>query len=161
MTTESYNSRTGNTPGSTALATNSYIGELATPQSRLIAFLIDCAIFGASLGIGWLIWFIILSEKSTTPGHHLMGQLIVDATTGKPLARGKLVLREVLLKGIGQWILGSFLFFLNYIVDGAFLFTDKKRTVHDLIVGSQVIQRSNKTIVNKLGADEVDGWLSQ
>lgn len=136
-------------------------GVIATPQSRLIAFLLDGAIFALSFGIGWLIWFIILSERSTTPGHHLMGQVIVDAQSGKPLGRGKVILREILLKGLAQWILGSFLFFLNYIADGALLFTAKRCTIHDLIVGSQVIQRSDRTIVDKLKADEVDSWLSQ
>ena len=136
-------------------------GPLATPQSRLIAFVIDAVIFGFGLGIVWVIWFITLAERGTTPGHYLMGQVVVDAKTGEVFGWKKMVIREVLIKGIVHWILGSFLFMANYIVDGSFILTSKQRTLHDLMVGSQVIQCSDKTIIRKLKVDEIDGWLNK
>ena len=137
------------------------IGELATPQSRLIAFLLDALIFSLGLGVVWIIWFITLADKGSTPGHHLMGQIVVDAKTGKLFGWKKMVVREVLIKGVVHWILGSFLFMANYIIDGTFILTSSKRTLHDLAVGSQVIQKSNKTIINKLKVGEVDNWLNK
>lgn len=137
------------------------LGPLATPQSRLIAFLLDAAIFGFGLGIVWIIWFITLAKKGTTPGHYLMGQVIVDAKSGELFGWKKMVVREVLIKGLLQWILGGFLFMANYIVDGSFIFTSTQRTLHDLMVGSQVIQCSDKTIIKKLKVEEVDGWLNK
>lgn len=136
-------------------------GDLATPQSRLIALLLDALIFGLGFGVVWIIWFITLAEKGTTPGHHLMGQVIVDADTGIPFGWKKMVIREILIKGVLHWILGSFLFMANYIIDGAFILTSTQRTLHDLAIGSQVIQRSNKTILRKLNGDEVDNWLNK
>ncbi len=136
-------------------------GPLATPQSRLIAFAIDAVIFGFGLGIVWVIWFITLAEKGTTPGHYLMGQVVVDSKSGEVFGWKKMVIREVLIKGILQWILGSILFMANYIVDASFIFTNKQRTLHDLMVGSQVIQCSDKTIIRKLKVDEIDGWLNK
>ena len=136
-------------------------GELATPQSRLIALIIDALIFGLGFGVVWIIWFITLAEKGTTPGHHLMGQVVVDSETGIPFGRKKMVIREVLIKGVLHWVLGSFLFMANYIIDGAFILTSTQRTLHDLAVGSQVIQRSDKTILRKLNVDEVDNWLNK
>lgn len=140
---------------------NTINGELATPQSRLIALLLDALIFGLGFGVIWIIWFITLAEKGTTPGHHLMGQVVVDADTGVPLGWKRMAIREVLIKGVLHWILGSFLFMANYIIDGAFIFTSTQRTLHDLVVGSQVIQRSDKTILRKLKVDEVDTWLNK
>ena len=136
-------------------------GDLATPQSRLIALVLDALIFGLGFGVVWIIWFITLAEKGTTPGHHLMGQVIVDADTGIPFGWKKMVIREILIKGVLHWILGSVLCMANYIIDGAFVLTSTQRTLHDLAIGSQVIQRSNKTILRKLNGDEVDNWLNK
>ena len=136
-------------------------GSLATPQSRLIAFVIDVAVFAIGLGIIWIIWFITLAEKGTTPGHYLMGQVVVDAKTGRLLGWKKMVVREILIKGLLQWLLGSVLFMANYIVDASFIFTSRQRTLHDLVIGSQVIQCSDKTIIRKLKIDEIDGWLNK
>jgi uncharacterized RDD family membrane protein YckC len=140
---------------------NSPIGILATPQSRLIALLIDVLIFGLGFGVVWLVWFITLADRGTTPGHHLMGQVVVDAHTGQSFGWKKMVVREILIKGILHWILSSFLFMANYIVDGAFILNRNQRTLHDLVVGSQVIQLSDKTIIKKLSVDEVDNWLNK
>jgi uncharacterized RDD family membrane protein YckC len=136
-------------------------GELATPQSRLIALIIDALIFGLGFGVVWIIWFITLAEKGTTPGHHLMGQVVVNDQTGVPFGWKKMVVREIFIKGVLHWILGSFLFMINYLIDGAFILTKKQRTIHDRMVGSQVIQRSDKTIIRKLKVDEVDNWLNK
>lgn len=119
-------------------------GSLATPQTRLVAFMIDGFIFGITLGVGWIIWLAILAQRGTTPGHHLMGQKIVDNSSGKNLSVIKILIRELLIKGLFSWIIGGMTMMLNYVIDGAFIFTEKKRTVHDLIMGSTVIQvRSN------------------
>lgn len=140
---------------------NNSIGEIATPQSRLIALLIDALIFGFGFGVVWLIWFAYLAERGTTPGHHLMGQVIVDAHSGQRFGWKKMVIREILIKGVAHWILGSFLFMANYIVDGAFILNRNQRTLHDLLIGSQVIQVSDKTIINKVKIDQVEDWLNK
>ena len=146
--------------GSNRSAVNT-LGALATPQSRLIAYLIDFAVFGFGLGVIWIIWFITLAEKGTTPGHYLMGQIVVDAKTGQRFGWKKMVIREILIKGLFNWLLGSVVFMANYIVDASFIFTSRKRTLHDLMVGSQIIQCSDKTIIRKLKVDEIDGWLNK
>lgn len=144
-----------------APSSNTFIGTVATPQSRLIALLIDALIFGLGFGVVWLIWFVMLADRGTTPGHHLMSQVVVNVHTGQKFGWKKMVVREILIKGILHWILGSFLFMANYVVDGAFILNRNQRTLHDLIVGSQVIQISNKTIIEKLKLDAVDHWLNK
>ena len=130
--------------------TKTAIGVPATPQSRLIALILDGLIFGLGFGVIWIVWFITLADKGTTPGHHLMGQTVVDVSTGETFGWKKMAIRELLIKGVLHWVLGSFLFMTNYIIDGAFIFRSSQRTLHDLLVGSQVIQSSEKTIIHKL-----------
>jgi hypothetical protein len=130
--------------------TKTAIGIPATPSSRLIALLLDGLIFAFGFGIVWFIWFITLAEKGTTPGHYLMGQTIVDSRTGESFGWKKMAIRELFLKGLLQWVLGSFLFMINYIIDGAFLLMNSRQTLHDLAIGSQVIQSNEKTIMHKL-----------
>lgn len=140
---------------------HSYRGELATPQSRLIAFLLDAVVLTFGLGIIWLIWFITLAEKGTTPGHYLMGQVIVDSKSGATFGWKKMLVRELLVKGLLQWLLSGLMFYCNYLIDGAFIFNRSNRTLHDMVVGSQVIQKSDNTIIKKLNLEKVDSWLER
>lgn len=123
---------------------------LATPQSRIVAYLIDLILFGITFGVGWLIWFFMIAERGTTPGHDLMGQQVVSAKNGDPLSLGKMALREILLKGIFATVLGSMTMFLNYILDGAFIFRDDRRAIHDHLLGTKVVQARSSTVFDKL-----------
>ena len=123
---------------------------LATPQSRIIAYLIDLTLFGVTFGVGWLIWFFMVAGRGTTPGHDLMGQRVVSAKTGEPLSIGRMVLRELLCKGILATVLGSMTLFINYLVDAAFMFRENRRALHDLLLGSEVVQVRSSTLLDKL-----------
>ena len=123
---------------------------LATPQHRLISFILDAVLFSITFGVGWIIWFLAIAVRGTTPGHDLMGQKIVDHRTGRPLRLGRMLVREFLIKGIFTWLIASFTMCINYIVDGAFIFRDDRRTVHDLILGTDVIQDRNSELLKKL-----------
>lgn len=129
---------------------HSRAASLATPQSRIAAFFIDLTLFGVTFGVGWLIWFFIIAERGTTPGHDLMGQVVVNGKTGEPLSLGKMVLRELLLKGLLASILGSMTMFINYLIDGGFMFRADRRALHDYLVGSEVMQMRSSTILEKL-----------
>lgn len=124
--------------------------ELATPQTRAIAFILDAVLMGLLLGVGWFIWFLMIAGRGTTPGHDLMGQVIVDAKSGKPATFGKMFIRECLVKGILSMFLASMTMFINYIVDGAFLFREDRRTLHDHLIGTDVVQSRTTTLLEKL-----------
>ena len=125
------------------------VTQLATPQMRLVAFFLDGIIFSLSFGIGWCAWFFITAKDGATPGHFLMGQKVVSSTGGEVISWQKMVLREIFVKGILMWVIAGFTMMLIYILDGAFLFTEKRRTIHDLLLGTTVIQSSEETILTK------------
>ena len=124
--------------------------DLATPQTRIVAFILDAILMGLLLGIGWFIWFVMVAGRGTTPGHDLMGQIIVDRKTGQPLSFGKMLIRECLLKGILSMLLASMTMFISYIVDGAFIFRDERRALHDYLIGTEVIQERSSILFEKL-----------
>ena len=126
------------------------LAELATPQTRIIAFILDAVLMAALLGVGWFIWFLMIAGRGTTPGHDLMGQVIVDAKTGKPASFGKIFIRECLIKGLLSMFLASVTMLINYIVDGAFLFRDDRRTVHDHLLGTKVVQSRRTALLDTL-----------
>jgi len=123
---------------------------LATPQSRLIAYILDGAIFGCTLGVGWIIWFFTLAGRGTTPGHELMGHQVRDIRTGLPASAAKMVIRECIVKGVISWTLASFTALLNYVIDGAMIFREDRRAVHDHLLGTEVVQIRKETIFEKL-----------
>jgi uncharacterized RDD family membrane protein YckC len=123
---------------------------LATPQSRLIAYVLDGFIFGCTLGIGWFLWFCITATRGTTPGHDLMGHEVRDTRTGLPASVFKMFLRECFVKGIVSWTLASITFLLNYLIDGAMIFREDRRTAHDHLLRTEVIQVRDITIFDKL-----------
>ena len=70
---------------------------------RLWATILDGLLFVVTCGIGWLIWDIVLWQKSTSPAKKMLNLKIVDIKTGAPASMQQMLLREVL----GKLILGS------------------------------------------------------
>ena len=56
---------------------------IASPGVRLGAFLLDCVFAVITLGIGWIIWSLVVWGKGTTPGHQVLKVYIVDAKTNQ------------------------------------------------------------------------------
>jgi uncharacterized RDD family membrane protein YckC len=80
-------------------------GQLSSPGRRLGAHVLDSLLGIVTLGIGWIIWFLIIAETGRTPGKSLMNMVTVDATTGQPIGFGRMAARELLLKGLGAYII--------------------------------------------------------
>jgi uncharacterized RDD family membrane protein YckC len=123
---------------------------LATPQTRIVAFILDAILMGLLLGIGWFIWFVMIAGRGTTPGHDLMGHVIIDRKTGQPASFGRMLIRECFLKGILSMFLASLTMFINYIIDGAFIFREDRRAIHDYLIGTEVIQERSSALFEKL-----------
>ena len=146
----SYSQHSSTERPSTHRASSAYHSGLATPQTRIVAFILDAVLMGALLGVGWFIWFIMIAGRGTTPGHDLMGQVIVDRKTGQPASLGKMFIRECLLKGILSMFLASMTMCINYIINGAFIFRDDRRTIHDHLLGTEVVQQRSSLLYEKL-----------
>ena len=115
--------------------------ELATPGARLGSYLLEVLLAVVTLGLGWLIWSLVIWGHGTTPGHKVRKQYIVNERTGKELTWGQMFVREFLIKGLLVPMLSALSFGIVYLVDSLMVTRDDRKTLHDRICGSVVVQR--------------------
>jgi uncharacterized RDD family membrane protein YckC len=113
---------------------------LASPGARFGSYLMEYLLLFVTLGVGWLIWSLIVWDKGTTPGHQVLKQTIVDEKTHEPFSWGRMALRELIFKGLIGAVLAAISFGIFFIVDSLFVTRDDRRTIHDRMAGSVVIQ---------------------
>jgi uncharacterized RDD family membrane protein YckC len=114
---------------------------LASAGARLGAHLMEALLSVITLGIGWLIWSFVEWGKGTTPGHKVLKQYIVDEKTGETFGWGRMALREIVIKSLLCGILYIVTFSVFYFIDSLMVVRDDRRTIHDRISGSLVVQR--------------------
>jgi uncharacterized RDD family membrane protein YckC len=114
--------------------------QLASVQARLGSFLLDLGLMIVTLFIGWVIWNLFTWKTGQTPAKRLLQQVVVDAKTGEVFTWSRMALREFAVKGAAGNIISGATNGISFVADSLFVFRDDRRTVHDLIVGSQVIQ---------------------
>ena len=114
--------------------------QLASVQARLGSFLLDLGLLIVTLFIGWAIWNLFTWKTGQTPAKRILRQVVVDANTGEVFSWSRMALREFAVKGAAGNIASGATSGVTFVVDSLFVFREDRRTVHDLIVGSKVIQ---------------------
>jgi len=69
----------------------------ATPQHRLGGKAVEAGLNFVTLGIGWLIWNLIVWTDGRTPGHQVLKMRIYSTDTGKPASWGHMALRQFVI----------------------------------------------------------------
>ena len=129
-------------PNSPLPGPRSVAGEpIATPAVRLGAYALDLVLVIFTLIIGWIVWSLVVWGRGTTPGHQIVRLYVVDAKTGRTASWGHMALREFVMKGIVGSIASSITFGIYFVVDSLFVVRDDRKTLHDLMVSTQVVQR--------------------
>lgn len=88
---------------------------LASRGQRLSGHVLEMALFGLTLGIGWALWFLSTACGGQTPAKRLLGMRVVDAA-GRPASLRRMVVRDVLLKVVAFVLLDVLL--LSMEVEG-------------------------------------------
>jgi uncharacterized RDD family membrane protein YckC len=65
--------------------------------------MLDILLAIVTLGIGWLIWDIVLWQQATSPAKKMLNLRIVDTNTGAPASMTQMLLRE----GLGKLVIGA------------------------------------------------------
>ena len=72
---------------------------LASRKRRFAGFIIDQLILNFTVGVGWLIWFLIIAGRGQTPAKQLLS-LCVVREDGRLASYGWMLLREIVVKFI-------------------------------------------------------------
>ena len=113
-------------------------GTLVSAGGRFGAFLLDGLLILVTLGIGYLIWSLITWSDGQTPAKKLLGQVVVDATTGVPFDWGRMALRQFVIQGLLGWLLNAVTLGIYFWVDALMVFGERQRTLHDRMANSVV-----------------------
>lgn len=108
-----------------------------TPMGRLASWLLELLLMVVTLGIGWVIWAIILSGGGQTPAKQLTKQRVVILGTSDPAGFCRMF--------FGRFLFGGFI--ANWLVTltfGIILFMpfwdNQNRNIWDRMSNTQVIR---------------------
>lgn len=115
---------------------------LSSPGKRFAGLLLSVVLMILLLGIGYLIWAIIVWTKSTTPAKQLLRMKVVNANTLLPASTGKMWMRQVVwsfVLGVGS----SITFGILGLVDAFMVFGDKRQRLLDRMADTYVVDDPN------------------
>jgi uncharacterized RDD family membrane protein YckC len=113
---------------------------LASIQARLGSYLLDILLVIVTLVIGWLVWSFFAWQTGQTPAKRLLKQQVVSSKDDKPFTFAQMALRELVVKGVAGSLLSAASNGITFVIDSLFVFREDRKTVHDMIVSSKVIQ---------------------
>jgi uncharacterized RDD family membrane protein YckC len=110
---------------------------LASVGKRFGGMLLEGALFVCTLGIGWLIWAIIVMSRGQTPAKQLLHMRVVNVEDGRAATWGKMFVRDVLCK----WVIGlvAGVTFIGIILYFWLCWDDKNQELWDKMVNTVVV----------------------
>ena len=127
--------------------------ELAGQGRRLAAYVLDAILFVLTLGIGWLIWLLVVGGRGQTPAKQILGMHVVRED-GNRAGLGWMLLREIVLKWATFVVLDMVLSIINAGVAGGitlFVFAlaalwcawdANRQCLWDKVVGTYVVREA-------------------
>jgi uncharacterized RDD family membrane protein YckC len=118
-----------------------YPPNLSSAGKRFGAFWLEALLAIVTLGIGWIIWDLIVWSNGQSPAKQVLHMRVLDAKTGRPQTWGQSFLRNFVCYGlIGAIPLVGFLY---RIVGACFVFNDDRRALWDRMVDSVVVDENH------------------
>jgi uncharacterized RDD family membrane protein YckC len=117
----------------------------ASFQHRLGAYALDAVLAVLTLGIGWLIWSLVVWGEGQTPAKKILKIRVRHFETGSVVTWGHMAIREFLVPltvGIAANLTFGFLAVAWIIIEIVFYFTKNSRTLRDLWVKTAVVNEA-------------------
>ncbi|HKC28549.1 MAG TPA: RDD family protein [Jatrophihabitans sp.] len=109
---------------------------------RIGAFFLAIPLVIVTLGIGYVIWGLVLWSKGTSPALRVLGMKCYVISEGRPPGFWRMALRDV-VGGIVEGLLGVITQLISFIM---FLTSNKRQSLHDVIGGTTVLYDPNKVL---------------
>ncbi|GAA4964654.1 RDD family protein [Actinoplanes utahensis] len=125
---------------------NQHVGDpssprLVSPAGRLAAQIVDGVLIAVTAGIGWLVWASWLFDRGQTPARQILGHVVADARTSRPVGWRRMAYRELFLKFVCAYTFGVVTLGVFTLIDAVMVFGDRRRTLHDRMADTVVVHR--------------------
>ena len=115
---------------------------LANPGRRIGAYFLAIPLAIVTLGIGYLVWGLIVWANGQTPALQVLGMRCYRPEDNRVAGFGWMALREI----VGG-ILEAILWIITSLISFIFMLTrPDRRTLHDLVAGTVVLHDPNKVL---------------
>jgi uncharacterized RDD family membrane protein YckC len=119
--------------------------ELASVGRRIGAWFLSIPLAIVTLGIGYLIWGLIVWGRGQTPALQVLGMRVWRPQDQRRASFGIMALREI----IGR-IADAILSIITYLTSFILMVTGKERkSLHDYVAGTVVLYDPNKVLADK------------
>lgn len=112
---------------------------LASPWVRLGASLLNGLLLLVTLGIGYLVWTLVLWNQGTNPGKKICGLRVVKAESGRSCTFGDMLVRNLVMGFLVLSFLGTISLGIVYLVDALMIFGDRRQRLIDKMSGTLVV----------------------
>jgi uncharacterized RDD family membrane protein YckC len=119
--------------------------QLASVGRRIGAYFLAIPLFIVTLGIGYIIWGLILWNKGQTPALKVLGMRVWRPESQSNASFGFMALREI----IGRIVDGILSIVTELISFIMFVATKEHKSLHDLVAGTVVLYDPNNTLEGK------------
>lgn len=130
----------GPAPAGYALADNGRPIRLASRAARIGGFFLSLVLIIVTLGIGYLIWTVVLWDSGRTPAKQILNQRVVSASHGTPATWGHMAVRDLLVGVLLNAVINVFTLSIYGLVDACFVFSADHRRLTDRIAQTFVAQ---------------------
>ena len=114
---------------------------------------LDCALAAVTLGIGWIIWSLVVWGQGQTPGKKILKIRVYAADNQRQATWGHMAVREFLIMlaiGIAAgllnlitfFVLGSIVLVAWYVMEIVWYYTKGQRTLRDILVKTLVVNEA-------------------
>ena len=107
---------------------------------RFGEYCLELVLFLVTLGIGWLIWALVILGRGQSPAKQILNMRTVDADTGQVPSYGMMFVRDFLCKGLLMSIITSITFGLGLILYFWLTWDDKNQELWDKMVNTVVVE---------------------